>query len=537
MMKYEFLDGNKRGYTLFNRDGVYFKGYLVFDQDNGVIKGEEALNYICKNIRTKTDLTDLLKKTDGCFALTIIREDIVMAAVDRARSMPIYYSRNILSDSSEAIRKKLGIKNQAVDETSLYEFRESDYVEFEETVYREIKQLDAGQILCVKGNEINTEYYYRHYEKIVDIQGELTKMLHQVSLEEFNKLKRIINDRCVVLSLSGGYDSRYIGIMLKEVGIKNVKCYTYGKRDSFEVKQSHTVAEALGFDWTCVEYTDELIEDAINDQGYFDYCNEHDYIIYLQNYPAVKKLVKEGWIPKDSVFVTGLCGDMPTGNYVREPDPTRRYDKETLINELIQHKFIRSGISERFKPSFEKKYREAIERVGIDIVDYQTYIQVLDCIETCGPHSRCFLHMNRCHEYFGYEWLLPFWSKELLSFWYSLPYTYRVRQNFYEMYLTEDLGEKYGIGTKKYRATYSNNEAMNKIKHIVGGMLVYCCFKMGIPFRRSYDYNNFSYGELLLYKKIRNKKGINYQKAGFVHLLNRYIVEQRYLYDHENVRD
>ncbi len=530
MLGCAFYPVKDKGYHWSFHQDIYFKGYLLTDDTDQVLTGQEACAYIAEQANTLQELETVLQGVDGSFAIARQTPEGLLLAVDRARSIPIYYiaSMNAASDSGEKLRKEAGIEKDATDPMCLLEFKACDYVEFENTVYSQIKQLDAGQVAYLSGGEAVQQYYYRHLAPIVErTEEEVFSELYRVSVEAFTRIKKLIAGRPVVISLSGGYDSRYVATMLKTVGVENVKCYTYGKKGSFETVQSRKVADALGYEWKCIEYTDALMEDAVSDEGYFDYCNEHDYIIYLQNFPAVKQLAKEGWFEKDSVFITGLCGDMPTGNYVAGEDPDQVYNAEAVARLLCKRKASRSKLNAKASAAFLQNYLEKIEQTGIEITDYQSYIQALDCISTCAQHSRCFLHMNRAHEFFGFQWILPFWSKQILDFWYSVPHRYRTRQNMYERFLVERLCAPYGIGTKKYYVTYSRNRLVSRIKHLGGAVLVRLSFACGKPFRRKYDYNNFSYGEYLLYSRLKNKKHFYYQKAGFVYILNRYLCEKR----------
>ncbi len=531
MNRNRFIYKKNRGYEWFNYKETFIKGYLILDDTDCILRGNELAKYVEERVNTVLELKKLLQSSDGCFAIVKLTSERMLAAVDRARTIPIYYNLEgeILSDSCEEIRIILGISKNAVDSSALYEFQQSDYVEFGNTMYSSIKQIEAGQLLYKNNSMLKTDFYYRHLNMICNAPEEnIRKELWNISYKTFYQIKKIIDGRPVVLSLSGGYDSRYIATMLKNVGVDNVKCYTYGKADSFEVKESKAVAEALGYEWKSVVYSDEIIADAVNDEQYFEYCNEHDYTLYLQNYPAVKQLHNEGWFEPDSVFLTGLCGDMPTGNYVQPANNNLQYNLHTAAVRLFNSKFTRSKVPTLTGNYYLERYKDAISEIGIEIKDYQSYVQAVDCIATTGQHSRCFLHMNRAHEFFGFEWLLPFWNKNLLGFWYSLPFKYRVQQNLYESFIVDELCKPYGIGTLKYRATYSKNRSIRKIKYLVGSLLVRIFFSTGHAFRRKYDYNNFAYGEYLLFSKLRNRKNFNYKKAGFPYILNRYICEKRH---------
>lgn len=311
-----------KGYQWSESSVGCFRGYLQLSSHLIPLRGEDALQYLSR-VDSFEDFLSLLKNLDGIYAAILRREDgTVWAAVDIARSMPLYYSVDgrFLSDSGPVLREALGLSKEAADPAALEELFTRYYIAGPHTTYTEIAQLDAGQALaCSPSGEIHTSYYYAHVQPIREIgREEALDLFQKVSDEAFDRIIAAIAGRPVVLSLSGGYDSKYVACMLKHRGVEDVSCYTYGRGDSFEIQQSKRTAKALGYRWTCVEYTDErkkCLLDHVTEQ-YFQASETYDYCAsYTQNFPAVHYLHETGWIKPDSVFLTGLCNDMPTGFY------------------------------------------------------------------------------------------------------------------------------------------------------------------------------------------------------------------------------
>ena len=51
--------------------------------------------------------------------------------------------------------------------------------------------------------------------------------------------------------------------------------------------------------------------------------------------------------------------------------------------------------------------------------------------EFVGRQSKYIMGQQRTYEYFGYEWRMPLWSDEMLNFWESVPYKYKIDQYLY----------------------------------------------------------------------------------------------------------
>ena len=74
--------------------------------------------------------------------------------------------------------------------------------------------------------------------------------LDRIYEDTFSRLISWLDGRQAVIPLSGGYDSRLIALMLKELGYNNVLCFTYNTGGAkWEVDISRRVAKNLGFCW------------------------------------------------------------------------------------------------------------------------------------------------------------------------------------------------------------------------------------------------------------------------------------------------
>ena len=525
------------GYKWLSIDNFSFKGYFQFDSDpeKRVYRAVSAINELKNRVCGYDDFLKILTQIDGVYSIVAQFEDEVYAAVDVSRSLPIFYSRNggVISDSAEAIREYLSIDKENVNINNYIELLNNDFLFGDNTVYSDIKQLDLGQALRIKGNQINLDYYFYHLNDVetsISEESAISKLL-KASYDDFRALKNAIAGRPVVLSLSGGYDSRFVATMLKEVGVNDVSCYTYGKSDSFEVIQSKKNADALGFRWICIEHTDEEMRRA-NDkvgQEYMDSYTTHDFTAYMQNFPAVRKLHEIGWIKPNSVFITGLCGDMPTGEYIEKEISGKEYSVETAIEKLYQLLISpRYDLPDQFKKAWKTNMGKYLGSLPIKIKDYQSWVTATDCIYTMSVHPHWFMNMNAVHSFFGYEWLLPYWNRNLLKAWYAIPAKMRVDQKLYEKFLLDNLCAKYGINTRKYIAGYSRSNIIRALMYKIGAMVVWIFFHLGMPFKNKYDYNNFAPFDFSVYKDLKCKDTVIWKKAGTMHLVNQRCLQKRY---------
>lgn len=528
----EILYLRNKGYGWTANNGIYIRGYIQL-MDNTVLKGKEATEYLSR-ISSFEEFCSMLQDVHGSFSIIIDKGEKVWAAVDVARSMPLYYSEDlsVISDSSEAVRKELGINAEQTDRLSMLEFYATFYVAHENTVYKNIKQIELGQAVEFLNKDKKIYTYFEHINDVKQIsREEAIEKIESTTDVMLNRLKAVIGERQVVISLSGGYDSRYVACSLKRSGIDNVVCYTYGKETSFEIQHSKRVAASLGYKWYCFEYTDKDIESLLSEdsKAFFDYCNNNDYMVYLQNYIAVKKLIALNVIDDNAVFLTGLCNDMPTGQYINSEEELHRYPftAHGVAAYVVDTRFVRVELSSEAKDVLISDVTSRIEEAGYEVKDYQSFVSVSDVHFTAYEHSREFLHMNDVHEFFGHEWIIPCWDKALLKMWYSFPVALRTKQNVYEEYVTNHLGARFGITTKKVHLSNGQSKFVQDLKRIIGGIAVQLLYPLGIPLRRGLDINNFAKFEVMLYNRIIQKEAIIHNRASIM-LLAIYVMEQRY---------
>ena len=533
-----------KGYKWSEYDGSFFRGYVqLYDEDDTVLRGREAVDYFA-SAGNFEDFTVKLKECDGVFAVIVRKNDSCWAAVDAARSMPLYYSSDCscISDSSEEVRRYKNIAPEDTDYLRTIEMFKTEFVAHDRTIYDGIRQLEMGHAAEFSGGRVKTSAYFIHSSAMQDItREEAVRQLREKTDVMIRRLLKVIDGRPLVLSLSGGYDSRYLACSFRQYGVKNIACYTYGGGGSYEVPDSKRVADALGYEWHCVKYTDENQLELTSEQirPYYEYTKSHDYFMYLQNYTAVKELQEGSMIPQDAVMITGLCNDMPSGLYVPSEKQAEGYGftLEGAARFIVDGRFPRDFIHRRLNRdvlrkdeycSFVEEVKSYLDSLGLEVHDYQSFVGAVDCVTTGYMHSRCFLHMNDIHEFFGHEWLLPCWDRELLKFWYSLPAEMRQKQNLYEDYVTGTLGRQWGLTRKKHESLTARpkvsvvHKVLLKIREILQGLL----YPLGIVIFN--NRNNVAPNMAVLYKRVRQKKALKSALTASNHFWCVYLMEQKY---------
>jgi asparagine synthase (glutamine-hydrolysing) len=406
--------------------------------------------------------------------------------VDRIRSIPLFYGKAdgqvYLSDDAEWVRQQVGDKE--MDPVARDEFQLAGYVTGQDTLFPNVKQVQAGELLRItlsgKEPQIETYRYYRftHTEPSEWDEPTLREELDRVTEASIRRLIKYADGRQIVVPLSGGYDSRLIVTMLKRLGYNNILAFTYGVPGNRESEYSKKVADALGIKWHFVEYSKELWRQAWQTDERLQYQkwgSGWSSIPHVQDWLAVKRMKQEKAIDTDCIFVPGHTGDFISGGHL----PDIVFVNKSLIAEdlceaiLKQHyglapftvvsQFNKSILRDRILLRTEKQQ----VKTNIDVADgFEKW-------EWQERQSKFICNSVRVYENFDYDWWLPLWDAQFMRFWESVPLSLREGRKWYVRWVKDIFKEQANINgnidmgnskTEKLKKAINNSQYLNMTK-------------------------------------------------------------------------
>ncbi|MBE0652218.1 MAG: asparagine synthetase B family protein, partial [Bacteroidales bacterium] len=434
-MKRVFLQNNS-GFSWNSSDRCFVKGWF-FDSAGTVYRDEKLMEYF-SDVDSFSDFEERVKYANGCFAVVLKKEDELFIAVDKIRSFPLYYSRFegnwIVSDNPHYIVQKAGLNEKNALAAS--EFLATGYVTGNETLLEGLRQVQAGEIIHLKKDDLYFRFYYTY--RVSNVMDESYQDLRRAGIRVFeNAYKRLVDSlggRTAVIPLSAGYDSRLIAAMLKRGGYEKVICFTYGRKGNREIPISEKVARKLGYPWHYIEYTPELIRGYIGNEifkGYYRYASGLVSMFFMQEYFAVKYLKENKLIPDDSIFIPGHSGDFLGGSQLNKHGNLSLEEAEDKIVERIfdvKYYLKRPGkagqlkLKERIRKSLQEKFTGE-KSLAYSIQEDWDFKEKLAKFNFNSVTTYCF---------FGYEFRLPYWDNELLDFFRYLPLSAKVNKFLYD---------------------------------------------------------------------------------------------------------
>jgi len=394
------------------------------------------------------ELTAALQRLNGFYSWVYQDGERLFAAVDHVRSRPLFYGQAgdelYLSDDAEWVRQQTG--DTEMDAIAREEFLLAGYVTGQETLYPKVKQLQAGEYLqAEKSNgklSVKTHRYYRfwHTEPESHDEAKLQQKLESVTLNAMRRLTEYAAGRQLVIPLSGGYDSRLIATMLKRLDYKNVLCFSYGVPGNKEAEYSRKVAEALGFEWTFVEYSASRWREAWRTPEAVKYrkmAANHVSLPHVQDWLAIRELLKKEKTTNDSIIIPGHSGDFVAGSHIPKfAFEAPQHSEYSLLQALIQNHLSnapKNGMHLADSKTLESRLRDRIaSKFDGSAAGLANLYELWDWQER---QSKYIVNSVRVYDQFEMDWWLPLWDIEFVKFWQEVPLEMRKERIWFKNWI------------------------------------------------------------------------------------------------------
>ena len=434
---------------------IWIKGYIYSHTIDRIID-------ICKDIK-KDEVSSFLASIDGHFALIVQKDDLTFIAVDKIRSVPLFFiniKNDFFIDCDPKNLVNLNKFDKTIDENVKLEIAMSGFAIGNKTIYKNLHSLKAGEAGLFQDNNFEYVQYYKYFGEIVNKNfDEYLGELSEVTLNIFRKMLDEIGNKQIIIPLSAGNDSRLVASILKHLGATNVKCYSYGTAGNFEAKIAKIIAHKLGYEWKFIPLTHKSEKKyyASNDyKKYLNYSETFCSVPHFQSLSTIKYLKDLNWIDNDAVFINGNSGDFITGGHIKTNikdnkvvnSASARLRKENILNQLIEKHFSLWGYlkTEENIDQIKKNLWNEITKGCDDLLSQDKDHLLYEYSEFIDRQSKYVITGQRTYEYYGHHWRLPLWDVDYLFFWQKVPLDYKLKQKLYiEMLKRNNYGNVWGV--------------------------------------------------------------------------------------------
>lgn len=431
---------------------IWIKGNIYSHSIRSIIE-------ICKKIK-KDEIQSFISSVNGHFALVVKKEDLTFIAVDKIKSTSLFFTKiknDFYIDYDPKNLVNLNEFSKTIDNKAKLELAMSGFTIGNKTIYENLFSLKAGELVFFHENKYEYVHYYKYFGKVVNKTfDEYFQDLIKVTLNIFQKILDEVGDRQIIVPLSGGHDSRLIASILKHLGAKNVKCYTYGTPNNFEAKIAQKIANKLGYEWKFIPLTlnsEKKYYSSDEYKKYLEFSETFSSVPFIQSLSSIRYLKDMDWISHDAIFINGLSGDFISGGHAKIESkdnynsPTLQIRKQNILNQLIKKHFSLWGYLKSKKNTNiikETLWSEITKACG-NLEDENQDHLFYEYSELIDRQSNYVIKKQKIYEFYGYNWKLPFWDDHFLFFWQKVPLQYKLNQKLYiEMLKKKNYGNVWG---------------------------------------------------------------------------------------------
>lgn len=372
----------------------------------------------------------------------------VVLATDVIRSFPLLYR---FEESRLLVRDALSPEDANVtptDKASLLELALTGYVTGDRTTLEGWFQLEAGELVVVHLHEqkvrklVHTAFFPLNEDTSSANEAQWADRLLEVLLRATQRLVAYAQGRPIVIPLSGGWDSRTIALVLKKAGYEPLIAFSYGKPENAEAEVSRHVASQLGIPWLFAEYSLSTWREAAQSSWFAEYLwfGHNGYAVpHIQDLLAIRLLKSQ--LPSDAVLVPGHSGDFVAGSHII-PYLEFTHKTSSASAEIWRKHYalLSPRLIERvFKISFnfiekallcriEEELRNVSHILDRNLPSALTLYEGWDWRER---QAKFIANSVRVYEFFGFDWWMPFWDRDLVDFYNQVPFPLRMNRRLH----------------------------------------------------------------------------------------------------------
>jgi asparagine synthase (glutamine-hydrolysing) len=251
-----------------------------------------------------------------------------------------------------------------------------------------------------------------------------------------DRLIQYAGGRQIVIPLSGGYDSRFIALMLARRGYGNVLTFTYGIKGNKESGYSQRVARELRLPWHFVEYSEHDWCAAWHTEErrrFQRWASGWTSLPHVQDWIAVRALKQRCIVEDNCVFVPGHSGDFVAGSHIPvDAFCSQPVNTSLLVSRILERHYVVSASTMPEGKRLQYWRGRVLDRAEVDhITSHEQFADAFEKWDWQERQAKYIVNSVRVYEFFGFDWWLPLWDVEFMAFWQDVPLHLRQGRHWY----------------------------------------------------------------------------------------------------------
>jgi hypothetical protein len=305
---------------------------------------EEAIKLTELDFSSSQLIVRTLQSLPTMFGLIIETKDLILAAVDRFRSFPLFYTTDhktfALSDDANTIA--LSTQEHRPNLNAIRDFLLSGHTVGDATFLSPVSAFRPGEYSLYNKQSMTLDIHrfadYSPYGTDQSCPKPSQHELASLHVKAVATLTGVASGKTLVVPLRGYYQDLLVLKLLAEANYPNLVAIDYSTRSTNRHFEHKRITKSLGVQMLCVCATRKEIKSAFAEQCRQDYarfaCNYSSLPNY-QSYMILTFLLARGKIPTDAIIVDGVpspfCTAVPSAALV-DFDRSRQMPEEFLWN-------------------------------------------------------------------------------------------------------------------------------------------------------------------------------------------------------------
>lgn len=394
-----------------------------------------------------------LEYIDGFFAAVYNTPDKVYLICDRLGIYPLFYYTNEnavyasprIPDILKATKSSLGYSLDGIVSLLMFGHHIAD-----ETIFTDIKRCNGGETIVInKEGKTEEKIVWRKTHIYQDKASMNPNELCELFIENVRKM--LPADSNVLLSLSGGFDSRAIlAALLECMESKRIHTITFGGKDTYDFRIAKLVANKAGVKNVTFPIRDEIFSDSFLRQRADDYSYSYP-VFSTQPQDMLNYLSEE--LSKGNTSFWGVGGDAITGSHLRTSDISLQMCKnpEELARLLIAKRcYLPLIFISNITKLNENEIVEIIARL-IDRSPQSQYDKSWQFLDFWDIFVRGRMEIISVLPFYLQSWRCPHLGRDYFRAMSTQCFEGKIRQNAYKSMLSLRFKFLFGLPTRRLR--------------------------------------------------------------------------------------
>ena len=422
------------------REEVRVTGYLW--SEDRMVGGADLAGFIGNQTACYERFSEWFGKQNGQFSAIVEQNGEIWLGCSHTWSYPLFYLQkgDVLAVTDDPEHLLPAIDKPVADRETRNYFLNFGVTPAGYTIVPDLMQVRPGETVLLKGG--SSQHTLSPIHTFSGTRNGTSEELARLIREEFGKYAGFLKDKEILLPLTRGYDSRLLACLLKEFGLTKVTCATWGRPANRESPTARRVAETQGFPHIFIPYsTDTFHRDAKEEMfdDYIGYAGHYSSMPFLQDYFAIRHLLREGVIHAGTAVLPGHPGDFIRGAHLFPSLPGK--DDISLANAII------SAFGNSYPATHRERdlLRKTITREFPEKNTAKTALQKFDLWDYEERQCKLIGNSSLVYDFFKISHLSPLFDKNIMGRFLQLPFGQRLGCSLYYETLTTQFFSPHGL--------------------------------------------------------------------------------------------